>query len=54
MFERFTKQAREVVSVAVEQAGALGHDSVDTQHLLLGLLNADAGLGYQVLHDSGL
>ena len=54
MFERFTRGARGVVSVAVEQAGALGHDSVGTQHLLLGLLSPDAGAGYQVLHDAGL
>lgn len=54
MFERFTKGARAVVSDAVEQAGALGHEFVGTQHLLLGLLSPDAGAGYQVLHDAGL
>ena len=54
MFERFTKEARGVVSAAVEQAGALGHDSVSTQHLLLGLLSPEAGAGYQVLHGAGL
>jgi ATP-dependent Clp protease ATP-binding subunit ClpA len=54
MFERFTKEARRVVSVAVEQAGALGHDSVGTQHLLLGLLSPNAGTGYQVLQGAGL
>ena len=54
MFERFTEGARGVVSVAAEQAGALGHDSVGTQHLLLGLLSPDTGAGYQVLHDAGL
>ena len=54
MFERFTKEARGVVSAAVEQAGELGHDSVGTQHLLLGLLSPDAGAGYQVLHGAGL
>ena len=54
MFERFTQEAKGAVSAAVEQAGALGHDSVGTQHLLLGLLNPDAGAGYQVLHGAGL
>jgi ATP-dependent Clp protease ATP-binding subunit ClpA len=54
MFERFTDAARAVVSDAVEQARALGHDPVGTQHLLLGLLDPGAGAGYQVLHDSGL
>jgi ATP-dependent Clp protease ATP-binding subunit ClpC len=54
MFERFTEGARTVVSDAVEQARALGHDPVGTQHLLLGLLNPGAGAGYQVLRDAGL
>jgi ATP-dependent Clp protease ATP-binding subunit ClpA len=54
MFERFTKEARAVVTVAVEQARALGHDSVGGQHLLLGLLGPDVGAGHQVLRDAGL
>jgi ATP-dependent Clp protease ATP-binding subunit ClpA len=54
MFERFTEEARAVVLVAVEQARALGHDSVSPSHLLLGLLSNDAGTGRQVLHDAGL
>jgi ATP-dependent Clp protease ATP-binding subunit ClpA len=54
MFERFTRGARTVVSVAVEQAGELGHDCVSTEHLLLGLLSPDTGAGYQVLHGAGL
>jgi len=54
MFERFTEGARTVVSDAVEQACALGHDPVGTQHLLLGLLNPGSGAGYQVLRDAGL
>ena len=54
MFERFTKEARGVVTAAVEQAGALGHDPVGTGHLLLALLSLEAGAGYQVLHGAGL
>jgi ATP-dependent Clp protease ATP-binding subunit ClpA len=56
MFERFTKEAREVVLVAVEQARELGHDSVGPSHLFLGLLGNEAGTGtaHQVLHDAGL
>jgi len=53
LFERFSEGARAVVSLAVEQAGELGHDSVGTQHLLLGLLSPDTGAGYQVLHGAG-
>lgn len=54
LFERFTEEARTVVSLAVEQADELGHDSVGTQHLLLALLSPKTGAGYQVLHDAGL
>jgi ATP-dependent Clp protease ATP-binding subunit ClpA len=38
MFERFTSEARQVVVVAQEEARALGHDYVGTEHLLLGAL----------------
>jgi len=54
MFERFSKDARAVVVAARTQAGALGHDCVGTQHLLLGLLSPDAGAASQVLRDVGL
>ncbi len=54
MFERFSEEARGVVSVALEQAGELGHDAVGTRHLLLGLLSPDTGAGYQVLNGAGL
>lgn len=54
MFERFTTEARAVVTGALEQAGELGHDSVGVQHLLLGLLRPDTGPGYEVLHGAGL
>jgi ATP-dependent Clp protease ATP-binding subunit ClpA len=54
MFERFSEGARAVVVVAREQAVALGHDSIGTQHLLLGLLSPETGAASQVLHDVGL
>jgi ATP-dependent Clp protease ATP-binding subunit ClpA len=54
MFERFTEGARAVVSDAVGEARALGHDPVGTTHLLLGLLRPGVGAGCQVLHDGGL
>jgi ATP-dependent Clp protease ATP-binding subunit ClpA len=39
MFEKFTTQAREVVVRSQERAGALGHQHIGTEHLLLALLN---------------
>jgi hypothetical protein len=38
MFERFTEQARQVVVFAQEEAHALRHNYIGTEHLLLGLL----------------
>lgn len=38
MFERFTDQARQVVVFAQEEARALRHNYIGTEHLLLGLL----------------
>jgi hypothetical protein len=38
VFERFTMQARSVVTVAQQEARAFGSPSLGTQHLLLGIL----------------
>ena len=38
VFTRFTADARQAVVAAQEEARALGHGHVDTEHLLLGLL----------------
>ncbi|WP_435846163.1 Clp protease N-terminal domain-containing protein [Streptomyces diacarni] len=38
MFERFSKEAREVVIRAQEEAEALGHEWIGTEHLLLAAL----------------
>lgn len=39
MFERFTEEARRVVVMAQEQSRMLNHNSIGTEHLLLGLLS---------------
>jgi ATP-dependent Clp protease ATP-binding subunit ClpA len=54
MFERFTKQARHVVTFAREQARGLGHRHVGTEHLLLGLLDPEAGTSAGLLSEAGL
>jgi ATP-dependent Clp protease ATP-binding subunit ClpA len=41
MFERFTKPARQAVIVAQLAARRLHHDHVGTEHILLGLLEAE-------------
>jgi hypothetical protein len=49
MFERFTDRARNVVRVAQDEARRLGHASVGTEHLLLGLLAEPEGIGARAL-----
>src|SRR3954447_22970613 len=43
MFENFTEPARQAVVLAQEEARALGHDHIGTEHLLLGLIGEGAG-----------
>jgi len=52
VFDRFTERARNVVSVAQEEARGLGHNYIGTEHLLLGLLRGE-GVANRVLHDFG-
>jgi ATP-dependent Clp protease ATP-binding subunit ClpA len=54
MFERFTERARLAVVFAQVEARALGHGSIGTEHLLLGLLREDEGLGARVLASLGV
>jgi ATP-dependent Clp protease ATP-binding subunit ClpC len=51
MFERFTDRAREAVSLAQDEARRLGHDSIGTEHLLLGLLREGTGVAIRVLQE---
>ncbi|XVV15336.1 ATP-dependent Clp protease ATP-binding subunit [Actinoplanes sp. CA-131856] len=49
MFERFTDRARRVVVLAQEEARALDHDYIGTEHLLLGIVHEDStALGFSV------
>jgi ATP-dependent Clp protease ATP-binding subunit ClpC len=55
MFERFTDEARQVVVYAQEEARALGHDSLGTAHLLLGILRLPGdGIASGVLDSLGV
>jgi ATP-dependent Clp protease ATP-binding subunit ClpC len=49
VFERFTEPARQVVVLAQDEARALNHNYIGTEHLLLGLLREEDGLGARVL-----
>jgi ATP-dependent Clp protease ATP-binding subunit ClpC len=49
VFERFTEPARQVVVLAQDDARALKHNYLGTEHLLLGLLREEEGLAARVL-----
>jgi ATP-dependent Clp protease ATP-binding subunit ClpC len=49
VFERFTERARQVVVLAQDEARALKHNYIGTEHLLLGVLRERDGLGGRVL-----
>ena len=54
MFERFTEPARAVVMRAQQEARQLHQLYVGTEHLLLALLSAEAGIARTVLTEAGL
>lgn len=54
MIDRFTEQAREAISLAVDAAEGLGHNYVGTEHLLIGLLQESTGVAAKVLESCGV
>ena len=53
MFERFTERARQVVVLAQDEARALKHNYIGTEHILLGLSGAKReGLAARVLESA--
>jgi ATP-dependent Clp protease ATP-binding subunit ClpC len=54
MFQRFSDGARRVVVLAQEEARMLNHNSIGTEHILLGLIREDEGTAAQVLQSLGL
>ena len=51
---KFTPTAEEVLQLAQEAAGELGHGYMGTEHLLLGLMREDEGPAHTVLTEAGL
>jgi len=47
---RFTPRATKTLQLTLREATALGHQQIDTGHLLLGLLAEGDGVGVKVLH----
>jgi len=47
-------RVKKIVELAFEEARDLGHGYVGTEHLLLGILKEDEGLGAQILQENGI
>src|SRR4051794_27773355 len=54
MFERFTDRARRVVTLSREEALTSGHGHIDTEHLLLALIDEGEGVGAKALLNLGI
>ena len=54
MFERFTDRARRVIVLAQEEARALQHNYIGTEHLLLGLIRETDGVAAKALSAKGV
>jgi hypothetical protein len=53
MFERFTEKARRVIFFARYEASQYGIMSIETEHLLLGLMREDRSLLWKSLRENG-
>jgi len=53
-FERFSEGARKVLTKAQEEAKRLGHGYIDTEHILLGIVDEEAGVASKVLTNLGV
>ena len=51
MFERCTERARQVIVLAQDEARTLKHNYIGTEHILLGLVREDGGVGSRILRD---
>jgi ATP-dependent Clp protease ATP-binding subunit ClpC len=52
--ERFTQRARRVLTLAHQEAERMRHNSIGTEHLLLGLIREEGGVAGRVLRELGL
>ncbi|MCH9654310.1 MAG: hypothetical protein K0U86_18675 [Planctomycetes bacterium] len=53
-YERFTDRSRKVMQLANQEAQLFNHGHLDTEHILLGLINEGAGVAAHVLKNLNL
>jgi ATP-dependent Clp protease ATP-binding subunit ClpC len=49
MYERFTDRARKVMQLANQESQRFNHESLDTEHILIGLVKEGSGVAANVL-----
>ncbi|MBA3945633.1 MAG: ATP-dependent Clp protease ATP-binding subunit [Herpetosiphonaceae bacterium] len=54
LLDKFTKRAKQVLSLAQEEARSFNHPYVGTEHILLGLIRDQEGVAGKVLDDLGV
>ncbi|GAC1386411.1 MAG: ATP-dependent Clp protease ATP-binding subunit [Herpetosiphon sp.] len=54
LLDKFTKRAKQVLSLAQEEARSFSHPYVGTEHILLGLIRDQEGVAGKVLDDLGV
>ncbi len=54
MEENFSPRVKDVISYSKEEALRLGHDSIGTEHLMLGLIREGEGSAMKILKDLGV
>lgn len=54
MFGRFTERAQKAILLSQEEAKALKHNYVGTEHILLGLIAESQGVGALALKEYGV
>jgi ATP-dependent Clp protease ATP-binding subunit ClpC len=52
MFERYTEKARRVIFFARYEAALVGSPTIETEHLLLGLLREEKALSHQLIRST--
>ena len=53
-FEKFSERARRALTRAQEEAQHFGHNYIDTEHILLGLVAEEEGVASKVLNNLGI
>ncbi|HSO57155.1 MAG TPA: Clp protease N-terminal domain-containing protein, partial [Paenisporosarcina sp.] len=49
MFNRFTQRAQKVLQLAQEEAIRMKHESIGTEHILLGLIREGGGIAAKAM-----